>query len=203
MLNERQWEIMNKKQKNAKHKKPNLKKGLYELSERYKNADKSSLISAMTGGVFVLLALIQLFFVLFTPIAQTFDHVSLILVDFIIAALCFVYVLYRRGSLGDGFGFLHTDGEEKAAENIPQATSKAAKTAKTVETEKTVEAVKTEDAGRTCAVAGLCGGCGYSGVPYDTQLKKKQDYIEGLLSPFGKVLPIIGMEELKEMISKG
>ena len=133
MLNERQWEIMNKKQKNAKHKKPNLKKGLYELSERYKNADKSSLISAMTGGVFVLLALIQLFFVLSTPIAQTFDHVSLILVDFIIAALCFVYVLYRRGSLGDGFGFLHTDCEEKAAENIPQATSKAAKTAKAAE----------------------------------------------------------------------
>ena len=76
-----------------------------------------------------------------------------------------------------------------------QIKKKPAKTAKTVETEKTVEAVKTEDAGRTCAVAGLCGGCGYSGVPYDTQLKKKQDYIEGLLSPFGKVLPIIGMED--------
>ena len=47
----------------------------------------------------------------------------------------------------------------------------------------------------TCPVAKKCGGCRYQGVPYAEQLRKKQKYTEGLLKKFGKVEPIIGMED--------
>ena len=39
-----------------------------------------------------------------------------------------------------------------------------------------------------------CGGCQYQGVPYKEQLKKKQKMVNALLSKYGKVEPIIGME---------
>ena len=48
---------------------------------------------------------------------------------------------------------------------------------------------------QVCSVAKKCGGCRYQGVPYEEQLRKKQRYTEGLLKKFGKVEPIIGMEE--------
>ena len=38
-----------------------------------------------------------------------------------------------------------------------------------------------------------CGGCQYQGISYDKQLKLKQEYVEGLLKSFGKIKPIIGM----------
>ena len=47
---------------------------------------------------------------------------------------------------------------------------------------------------QVCSVAKKCGGCRYQGVPYEEQLRKKQRYTEGLLKKFGKVEPIIGME---------
>ena len=40
-----------------------------------------------------------------------------------------------------------------------------------------------------------CGGCQYIDIPYGEQLKKKQRQVEALLKGFGKVKPIIGMEE--------
>lgn len=46
-----------------------------------------------------------------------------------------------------------------------------------------------------CAVSGKCGGCVYTGISYEKQLEKKQKYMEGLLGKFGKVLPIIGMDD--------
>jgi 23S rRNA (uracil1939-C5)-methyltransferase len=46
-----------------------------------------------------------------------------------------------------------------------------------------------------CSVAKKCGGCCYQGVPYQDQLRKKQKITEGLLKKFGKVEPIIGMED--------
>lgn len=46
-----------------------------------------------------------------------------------------------------------------------------------------------------CSVAKKCGGCRYQGVPYQDQLCKKQKITEGLLKKFGKVEPIIGMED--------
>ncbi len=45
-----------------------------------------------------------------------------------------------------------------------------------------------------CKIARRCGGCKYQGVEYRKQLKRKQDYIDGLLGSFGKPEKIIGME---------
>ena len=46
-----------------------------------------------------------------------------------------------------------------------------------------------------CSVAKKCGGCRYQGVSYQEQLRRKQRITEGLLKKFGKVEPIIGMED--------
>lgn len=46
-----------------------------------------------------------------------------------------------------------------------------------------------------CPVANKCGGCRYTDMPYPKQLKIKQKRAEQLLKEFGKVNPIIGMEE--------
>ncbi|MDE7428517.1 MAG: 23S rRNA (uracil(1939)-C(5))-methyltransferase RlmD, partial [Lachnospiraceae bacterium] len=46
-----------------------------------------------------------------------------------------------------------------------------------------------------CPVSKKCGGCQYIDIPYAEQLKKKQRQVESLLKGFGKVKPIIGMEE--------
>ena len=45
-----------------------------------------------------------------------------------------------------------------------------------------------------CPVEKKCGACNYLSVDYDKQLKKKQQDLEQLLHPFGKVEGIIGME---------
>ena len=44
-----------------------------------------------------------------------------------------------------------------------------------------------------CPVEKKCGACNYLSVDYDKQLKKKQQDLEQLLRPFGKVEGIIGM----------
>ena len=87
---------MNKKQKTSRNNHSYWKEAFIKLSDKYNQCDKSTLISMMTGFVFILLGLIQLIFIIFSPLARTFDHISLILVDFIIAAVCLVYVLYRN-----------------------------------------------------------------------------------------------------------
>ncbi len=53
-----------------------------------------------------------------------------------------------------------------------------------------------------CAIAGKCGGCAYLGLSYEEQLKKKQAYLEGLLKPYVKPAPIIGMDEPKHYRNK-
>ncbi|MDD6157583.1 MAG: 23S rRNA (uracil(1939)-C(5))-methyltransferase RlmD [Lachnospiraceae bacterium] len=45
-----------------------------------------------------------------------------------------------------------------------------------------------------CPYAKKCGGCDYQGISYEEQLKKKQEYMKKLMQPFGKVAPIVGME---------
>lgn len=45
-----------------------------------------------------------------------------------------------------------------------------------------------------CPYSNRCGGCQYIDLSYDKQLKKKQKQLEELLSSFGKLEPIIGME---------
>ncbi len=46
-----------------------------------------------------------------------------------------------------------------------------------------------------CPAAGKCGSCQYAGVPYKVQLKKKQQQMQELFAAYGKVEPVIGMEE--------
>lgn len=46
-----------------------------------------------------------------------------------------------------------------------------------------------------CKIAGKCGSCRYSDVPYDKQLKIKQKMMKELLGEFGRLEPIIGMED--------
>lgn len=46
-----------------------------------------------------------------------------------------------------------------------------------------------------CPVTKKCGGCRYTDTPYPEQLKIKQKRVGELLKGFGKVKPIIGMEE--------
>ncbi len=47
---------------------------------------------------------------------------------------------------------------------------------------------------KQCPRAGACGACQLNGVKYSTQLSRKQAYVESLLSCFGPVAPILGME---------
>ncbi len=46
-----------------------------------------------------------------------------------------------------------------------------------------------------CPVSKKCGGCQLVDMPYNEQLKRKQRQAEQLLKAFGRVTPIIGMEE--------
>lgn len=46
-----------------------------------------------------------------------------------------------------------------------------------------------------CPYIKKCGGCQLGHLPYDKQLKKKEENVRQLLKAFGKVNPIIGMED--------
>ncbi len=46
-----------------------------------------------------------------------------------------------------------------------------------------------------CPYAKKCGSCDYQQIPYEEQLKIKQKNVTKLMSPYGKVQPIIGMED--------
>ena len=46
-----------------------------------------------------------------------------------------------------------------------------------------------------CPVSKRCGGCQLVDIPYGEQLRQKQRLTELLLKDFGKVMPIIGMED--------
>lgn len=48
---------------------------------------------------------------------------------------------------------------------------------------------------KKCRAAHKCGGCQYQGVAYEKQLKIKQEQVKKLLKPFGKVQPVIPMED--------
>ena len=45
-----------------------------------------------------------------------------------------------------------------------------------------------------CPYAKKCGGCDYQGMEYARQLEKKEKEVKILLKPFGKVFPIVGMD---------
>ena len=46
-----------------------------------------------------------------------------------------------------------------------------------------------------CDLAKKCGGCQYQGTDYEKQLNKKHREVKELLGSFGKVEPVIGMQE--------
>jgi len=48
---------------------------------------------------------------------------------------------------------------------------------------------------RICPYAKKCGGCDYQGIAYEKQLETKQKHVEKLLHGFGKVSPIMGMDD--------
>ena len=54
-----------------------------------------------------------------------------------------------------------------------------------------------KDKSNGCPYAKKCGGCDYQGMPYQQQLAKKQNYMRKLMSPYGKVDNIIGMDNPK------
>ena len=51
------------------------------------------------------------------------------------------------------------------------------------------------ECGSPCPHFGICGGCTYISLPYEEQLKEKQDYVRKTLKGICGVLPIIGMED--------
>ena len=52
-----------------------------------------------------------------------------------------------------------------------------------------------EEQKRSCELEKMgCGGCSMLSLSYEKQLKKKQKRLEKLLGKFGKVQPVIGME---------
>lgn len=53
-----------------------------------------------------------------------------------------------------------------------------------------------------CEYEKKCGGCAYQDVSYPEQLKIKQDQVKKLLDSFGKVEPIVGMDDPKHYRNK-
>lgn len=48
---------------------------------------------------------------------------------------------------------------------------------------------------KVCPYAKKCGGCDYQGISYEEQLAKKQAHMKKLMKSFGKVNPIVGMDD--------
>ena len=57
------------------------------------------------------------------------------------------------------------------------------------------ESISRKPADGSCPYAKKCGGCDYQGISYEEQLKKKQSYIRKLMEPYGKVQPIVKMDD--------
>ncbi len=52
-----------------------------------------------------------------------------------------------------------------------------------------------ESKAKPCPVAGKCGGCRYTDITYEEELKKKEAYVAGLLKPYCKLSGITGMKD--------
>ena len=76
-----------------------MKKKSSDFMRRIRNCDRTILICLCTGAAFALMGLFQLILILLTPKSQTFDHYLLVITDFIIAAGCFGYSIYRNRNL--------------------------------------------------------------------------------------------------------
>ena len=54
---------------------------------------------------------------------------------------------------------------------------------------------KTEPDARRCPYSGRCGGCSWTDIPYEEQLKRKEAHVRRLLKDICPVRPIVGMED--------
>ena len=55
---------------------------------------------------------------------------------------------------------------------------------------------------KICPNFGKCGGCQLLSLPYEEQIKRKQNMVEELLGPFCKVEPFVGMEDPRHYRNK-
>lgn len=84
---------------------------------------------------------------------------------------------------------------EKEQKNKKQNYGKTAnQNSKKSDFEKKASEAKELKAKSRCPYSKKCGGCQFIDIPYDKQLKKKQQNLQDLLGEFGKLEPIIGME---------
>lgn len=67
----------------------------------------------------------------------------------------------------------------------------------TMQTNSIIRTESSKKAGKVCPYVHKCGSCQYIDMPYKEQLEKKQAYLKKLLGKFGKIEPIIGMENPK------
>lgn len=88
------------------------KAGAYmkKLPDQIRKYDRYTLICLITGVIFFLFATLQLVLMLLTPQSASFDHISVIVLDYIIVALCLAFVLYKSGRLD---GMIPEGMEEK------------------------------------------------------------------------------------------
>ena len=56
------------------------------------------------------------------------------------------------------------------------------------------DSLKNKNQGSGCPVGKKCGGCIYTGMPYEEQLKLKHKKLVGQLGKYGEVKPVIGMQ---------
>ena len=53
---------------------------------------------------------------------------------------------------------------------------------------------------KPCPAFGRCGGCQYLDIPYEKQLREKQNKVETLIGKYTTVHPIRGMEERSALV---
>ena len=97
---------------------------LKRLFDKLKSYDRDVLISVLTGCLFAVFGLIQILSVIFAPVARTFDHFALIVVDMIITAVCLVFALYKNGTWQTTF-LNQTRGDSPQRHDSPQKTREA------------------------------------------------------------------------------
>ena len=82
------------------------------------------------------------------------------------------------------------DTAKNTAKNIAKNTAKDT----AVNTEKDTAEVTAEKSS-LCRVSNRCGGCAYLNIPYEEQLKKKEDYVRRMTGGSRKVQPVEGMAD--------
>ena len=84
---------------------------------------------------------------------------------------------------------------EKEQKNKKQNYGKAAnQNRKKSDFEKKTSETTEQKTKSRCPYSKKCGGCQFVDIPYEKQLKNKQQNLQNLLGEFGKLEPIIGME---------